>query len=114
MMASRPFRRHDIRPCAICERGVAHDGNILIWRISFERLGLDRRAIERQHGLELIVGSPAIAHVLGSDAELAKPVDGPHDVLVCEPCVTDLLMGLFVIAEKRNRVPAPDSTGSAS
>lgn len=96
------IRQAEIKPCAICKKGVAHDGNILFWRIRMERAGLHAPAIERQHGLELMLGSPALARVMGTDSDIAKVIDGPHDVWVCEPCVTEKCDWLFFVAEEIN------------
>lgn len=94
------FKQSEIKPCAACGKGLAHDGNFLFWRLKFERLAVDHSAVQRQHGLELMLGSPAIASVMGPDNDIAKVIDGPTNVLVCEPCVMDRLLGLFLIAEK--------------
>lgn len=51
--------------------GVAAQGPIF-YRVTVEQCGLDRRAIERQAGLEMIVGNAAIASVLGPDEDIAK------------------------------------------
>jgi hypothetical protein len=96
------IKQAEIKPCALCKKGVAHDGNILFWRMRLERAGLDHGAVQRQHGLELMIGSPAIARVMGTDSDIAKVIDGPHDVWVCEPCVSDKLTALFFIAEEIN------------
>lgn len=93
------MKQREIQPCALCKRGLAHDGNFLFWRIKFERLGLDHQAIQQQHGLELMMGSPVLANVMGPDRDIAKVLDGPHEALVCEPCVQDRLIGLFLISD---------------
>lgn len=96
------IKQRELKPCALCKRGVAHDGNILFWRIRFDRLGLNVPAIERQHGLELLLGSPRLAQAMGPDADIAKIIDGDHEALVCEPCVEEKLVGLVLIAEDQN------------
>lgn len=103
------IKQDEIKPCALCAKGVAHDGNILFWRIRLERAGLHAPAIERQHGLELMLGSPAIARVMGTDSDIAKVIDGPHEVWICEPCVSERLHPLFIITEEIN-----EKTESAS
>jgi len=92
------FKQSEIQPCALCGKGLGHDGNFLFWRLKFERLGIDHSAVRQQHGLELMLGSAALAHVMGPDRDIAKVIDGPRDALVCEPCVMDRLLGLFMIS----------------
>ncbi len=104
------FKQSELKPCAVCGKGLAHDGNFLFWRLKFERLGIDHSAVQRQHGLELMLGSPAIARVMGPDEDIAKVLDGPTSVLVCEPCVTERMIGLFLIAEKQDD---PDTARTA-
>lgn len=81
------LKRRDIKPCALCGQGVMHDGQITFYRLTLDRYVVDMRAIERQHGLELYMGSPAIAHVMGPDEDLAKRLpEGVGPVLVCQSC----------------------------
>jgi len=74
------------KKCAICGRGVAHDGALTFWRLTFERFVLLRSAIQREHGLELMVSSPAIARVLSPNEDLARRAGGEHCVLICDHC----------------------------
>lgn len=85
----RELRRLDITPCALCRRGVMHTGLPLCYAVSVERVGFDRRAIERAHGMELVAGSPAIAAVLGPDEALGKTLGPAIRVLVCEKCASE-------------------------
>ena len=94
------MKQRDIKPCAICERGLMHNGLPLFFRLKFERMGFDRRAIERQHGLEMVIGHAGIAAVMGPNDDMAKIIDGPHEVLVCEDCVQSYLVGLHLICER--------------
>jgi hypothetical protein len=52
-------------------RGVAEQGPIF-YRVTVEQCGLDRDAIQRQAGLEMMVGNAAIASVLGPNEDIAK------------------------------------------
>lgn len=51
--------------------GVAAQGPIF-YRVTVEQCGLDRAAIQRQAGLEMMVGNAAIAHALGPNDDIAK------------------------------------------
>lgn len=51
--------------------GVAEQGPIF-YRVTVEQCGLDRSAIQRQAGLEMMVGSPVLADALGPDEDIAK------------------------------------------
>lgn len=93
------IKQDEIKPCAICQRGIAHDGNFLFWRLAFDRAGIDASAVSRHAGLEQMLGTPLLARAMGVDADIARVIDGPHQVWICEPCVTAKLAPLFYLAE---------------
>jgi hypothetical protein len=93
------IKQRELQPCALCDNGVGHGNYPLFWRLRMQRFAIDVASVQRQHGFELMLGSPALARAMGPDADLAKAVYGPHQVLVCESCVLSHLPGLFVIAE---------------
>lgn len=99
------IKQDEIKPCAICKRGVAHDGNFLFWRLRFDRAALNPGGIHQQHGLEQMVGSPALARIMGTNPDIAKVIEGPLNVWVCEPCVLEKMSHLFGIAESEGAQP---------
>lgn len=78
------LKRSDIRPCAVCGKGLAKGGAI-VYRVQVERFFLDPHAIQRQAGLEMQLGVP-LAAVMGPDEDLARHID-TQQVLVCGHCV---------------------------
>lgn len=80
------MKADDIKPCAICGKGVAHAGIPILYQVSIQPLGLDRRAIEQVAGLEMMMGNVALARVFSPDPDIAKPIGEPSTVLVCQPC----------------------------
>ena len=97
------IKQREIKACALCDKGVAYGSNFMFWRLRFDRAAVNPRGVEQQHGLELMLGSPRLATIMGADPDIAKVLDGPHDVWICEPCVLDKMLGLFLIAEKLSR-----------
>lgn len=86
----RRFKQADIKPCAICGKGIMHAGMPLFFRVRIERLGLNRAAIQRQHGLEMMMnGNSVLAHVMGADEDMAEVIDSVEDALVCHPCAIE-------------------------
>lgn len=55
-------------------RGVAADGPVF-YRVTVETCCLDQRAIQRQAGLEMVIGNAAIAQAMGPDEDFAKIID---------------------------------------
>jgi hypothetical protein len=101
LIESLPGLKHrELKPCALCGKPPAHDSYPLFWRLRAERFCVDLAAAQRKHGLELMLGSPALADVMGPDEDIAKRIADPIEVLVCEPCVLDRLAGILILAEK--------------
>jgi hypothetical protein len=91
------MKQHELKPCHCCKKGLMHDGSPLFYRVSVEPNVVDLRAVQRQHGLEMMMGAAApLAQVLGPNDDLAVPVEGALvDVLICASC---FLSGLPVAA----------------
>jgi hypothetical protein len=79
-------KRNEIQKCAGCGQGVMHDGNIAFYRIAVEHMVCDVGAIRRQAGLEMMMGSPVLAAVMGPDQDLAQSVGKPVTLLLCQDC----------------------------
>lgn len=62
----------------------------LFWRVTVERFGIDMQAVQRQHGLGMMLGNGAIAAIMGPDEDLAKPMMEPKTITVCEDCCTKM------------------------
>lgn len=80
------MKQTDIKPCAGCGKGVMHTGLPLFWRVTIARYGIDVTAVQRQAGLEMMLGSAALAHVMGPNETLAKPVMDDVILIFCEDC----------------------------
>lgn len=85
--------------CTLCSRPIGHTGLPLFWRVTVERFGIDARAVRRLQGLGDLLGSHALASVMGPDEELAKPVMEPVKATVCEACALERGLPVAVIAE---------------
>ncbi len=83
------MKKKDFKNCALCGKGMMHDGNILFYRVKIERMGINLEAIQQTHGLETFFGGgqggAVLAGVMGTDPEIAKPVTSDK-ALVCDTC----------------------------
>lgn len=86
----------DLKPCAICGKGVMHAGTPIFYRVKVESMGIDVNAVRRADAMERYFGGSAanqagvaVARVF-EDPEIAKPIieDQPV-VLVCQPCALE-------------------------
>lgn len=105
------MKRADIKPCAVCGKGVLHDRQIAPMRVSLQRFVADHRAIEQQAGLEMMLGSPAIAAAMGPDRDLFLPVEENRTVLLCERCAA--VTTVFRLYELLNEAEEAVQTGGS-
>ena len=84
--------------CSVCNQLIGHTGLPLFWTVTFERHGVDRRALNRQAGLANALGSAVLALVMGPDEEMTTSLGGPVRLSVCESCAMDspLIMAALV------------------
>lgn len=80
------MKQREFEKCIVCGKGVAHDGSLCFYRLKIEHMVLNVSAINRQHGLELMLGAAApLAVHLGADEDLARPASD-CTVLLCFDC----------------------------
>jgi len=79
-------RARNIKKCVFCDKGVGACGAIDFFVLSLDRFVFNDKAIQRQHGLETMLGHPAIATIMGTDSQMGIHLDGVHDVWVCAEC----------------------------
>lgn len=80
------MKQREFSPCVVCNKGVAHEGNLCFYRLKIEHMVLNVGAINRQHGLEMMLGGHgAIAQAMGLDEDLARTASD-CTVLVCADC----------------------------
>lgn len=84
-------------PCAICGEPIVKD--IFFYRIRLERAAFDAAPVRRRIGLEQMLGSGALARVMGPEEDLAKVFDGPHEKVVHEQCAHSMRSLLQLVKE---------------
>lgn len=89
-MPAALISREDIKPCAMCGKGLMHTGLPLVWKITMHRLGLDVNALRREQGLEMMMGGAApLARAFSPNNEFGLEIEKPITVMVCEPCALE-------------------------
>src|SRR4051812_19711324 len=71
--------------CAVCRKKLGQCGHFLFYVVTVERFALDQGAIQRQTGMEMLVGNPMIAAIMGPNEDLTKSLD-KVTVTVCHRC----------------------------
>ncbi len=85
-MKEAELRKHTT--CSLCKKPIGHTKLPLFWRVTVERFGIDVQAVQRQHGLTLMIGAP-LAAVMGPDETMARPLMEPKVLTVCETCACE-------------------------
>lgn len=80
--------------CTFCGNKIGSTGLPVFWTAKIQRHMVDLNAIKRQDGLAQMIGSPALAGVMGPDEEMTKPM-GEWDVTVCEDCASKMFYQLL-------------------
>ena len=81
------MKHRDLKHCGRCNRGVMHAGNPTFYLISIQQFLIDLSAVQRAHGFELMMGSPALANIMGRDEDLAVPVSEKREEFLCLECL---------------------------
>jgi hypothetical protein len=79
------LRRNDIKPCAVCGHGIAHNQNLMSYRVTIEHHLLNSRNVQETAGLEMMMGNVALATVMGPDLPITARVS-TRTVLLCQDC----------------------------
>lgn len=80
------MKSDELRPCALCGHGVGHTGLPLFWRVTTERFGIERHAVNQAAGMEQIFGGAVALARVCSDPDIAAPIGEQRTLLVCEAC----------------------------
>ena len=80
-----PFKQDEIENCIACNQGLMHNQGIFFYKVSVEQFVIDCRSIQRQTGLEQMIGNAAIARVMGTNEDIAKGLS-PTSFLICGDC----------------------------
>ena len=84
----RAIKQTGFTKCVCCDKGVAHSGAPIFYRITLEMFGIDGQAVRRQTGLEQVLGGHArLAQVMGPDDDIGIPVGDAMVGLVCQQCM---------------------------
>jgi hypothetical protein len=88
-----------IGKCGVCHKLLGDTvGLPVFYVIEIRRAMLDIRALQRQTGLEIMMGSPTLAAILGLDEDMAKFLCEPKKLFVHDRCA-DKIQHLAMLLE---------------
>ena len=89
------MKQDEMKPCSFCDKGVMHSGSPVFYRIKLDHMGVDIRAVQRQSGLEQMLGggsgSAAVATVafhMGLQEDIASVIISSEKI-ICHPCMLE-------------------------
>ena len=89
-MNTQPLKESELRKhatCALCRRKIGQTGLPLFYLVSIERHGVDMAAVNRQSGLEQMLGNCAsIAQAIGPNEDMTAMLMDRGTITICEPC----------------------------
>lgn len=107
------MRNTELRPCAICRKGIANNGQgnngpFFGARVIVQRLMVDQRSMNAHLGLEMHFaqagpqGARALADIMGPGSVIDEPVELRSEFLVCEWCLSaaDKMPPLLILVER--------------
>lgn len=71
--------------CEVCGKKFGEAGLPMFYRVRIQHYCLNAAAIQRQQGLGMMVGSPALAMAMGTDEDLAEMLS-EKEITVCATC----------------------------
>lgn len=95
-----PLKEKELRAlatCNRCHRKVGQWNLPIFWKVTLERHVVDVRAVQRQQGLGLLLGSGALAAVMGPNDNMTAVIADEITITICDDCALE--NGLAGIAE---------------
>ncbi len=98
------MKQTEIKPCAACGKGVMHAGAPQFYQVTVQPYLVNVPAVQRQHGLEQMLGNATIAFHMGTQEDIAQPVGEPVVMLLCQYCaITEQSIAGLMEAEERKQ-----------
>lgn len=85
---TQPLDRSELEKCFFCEKGMMHGGTILFYEITVGQCVVDLPAVQRQAGMDMLMGHPALGMALSPDTRVAHRLPAKR-VLICAGCALE-------------------------
>lgn len=82
------MKQRDIKQCCQCGAGVGHCGPCF-YTVQFKQHILLDDNIRRHGGLEQMLGSPALASVMGIDADISRKMTDTGELWIFQDCAME-------------------------
>jgi len=99
------IKQSEIKKCTSCKKGVGHNGDVNFWLLTLDQAFVNFGAVQRQHGLEqMLGGNAAIASVMGLNENIAEYFPMVKKVWVCMPCMFEKFPNVLSLVEEDEEV----------
>jgi hypothetical protein len=88
--------------CDYCGEKIGHTGRPMFWTGKIQWHGLKGDAIRRHTGLEMMLGNPALAAVMGPDEEMTIELNTAEFTL-CDECGNKHIMSLMMFMKENQQ-----------
>ncbi len=85
------MKQRDIKHCCQCGEGVGHCGPAF-YTVRIKQHVLDPQAIARHSGFEQMMGNPALAMVMGVDADISQEMAATEELWICQDCAMETVI----------------------
>ncbi len=94
------MKQTDIKKCCICKNGMMHLEIPVFYTIKIQRHRIETDAVQRQNGLEQMLGGHAqLANIMGMDEDMTKPITEEKELWICDHCANEDLLTLIAAIE---------------
>ncbi len=101
MADTTPMDASELRACAMCGKGLLHDGNPSFYEIEVRQCLADLGNIQRMHGLEQMMGGNVpLARVFSPENTVAHRIGDRVRRLVCMECALKPSLPVAVLASE--------------
>jgi len=96
-----PMDMADLLKCAICGKGMMHNGDMTFYEITISQCVVDIPNVQRMHGMELMMGGAVpLARVLSPDNTVAHRLGTPTRLQFCFTCGLTETLPAAILLEK--------------
>ncbi len=93
------MKQSEFQNCAMCGKGMLHRGSPFFYRATVAQMVCDIRAIQRQHGLETMLGGNGALATAFMDEDLAQPMT-EKTICICSDCAITGTLPLAVLLDE--------------
>ncbi len=81
-MKEKELREH--ATCDVCGQKILSKGLPMFYVVTVERYGVDFKAMQRQAGMEMMLGNVPLAQVMGPNEDMTESIMDSVKLTVCE------------------------------